>query len=112
LAGIATAFIGAGFTGSSSLESSLLELELELDASPALLFFLLLFLGFLFRAVVLGTTGVDGLTSVMMGDTLSSVYCTIEVNQKVKFHPIFDFEFVCFGQLLRNYRDFIWRDRC
>ena len=49
-----------GLTGSSSLESSLLELELELELEPppALLFFLRLFLGFLFRVLDLATAGV------------------------------------------------------
>jgi hypothetical protein len=49
-----------GLTGSSSLESSLLELELELEleSPPALLFFLRLFLGFLFRVLDLAAAGV------------------------------------------------------
>jgi len=49
-----------GLTVSSSLESSLLELELELEleSPPALLFFLRLFLGFLFRVLDLAAAGV------------------------------------------------------
>lgn len=42
--------------GSSSLVLSLLELD---DESPALLFFLRLFLGFLFRAFDFATAGAD-----------------------------------------------------
>jgi hypothetical protein len=53
LAGTALTGVGTGLTGSSSLELSLL----ELDESPALLFFLRLFLGFLFRVLVLATAG-------------------------------------------------------
>ena len=64
-----------GLTGSSSLELSLL----ELDVSPALLFFLRLFLGFLLRVLVFATAGAEvDAAGRTVADILSSKNDAIE----------------------------------
>jgi hypothetical protein len=79
LAGIALTGVGTGLTGSSSLELSLL----ELDESPALLFFLRLFLGFLFRVLVLATAGAAVDAAGGSVADIAEVGCTLGVNTAI-----------------------------